>query len=224
VRGHTEQAAGGRVAGSVTIGVVDYGAGNRRSVEKALERVGARVALTADHDALGAADGLVVPGVGAFVAAMGRLRAAGLDELVVARARAGTPVLGLCLGMQLLFEGSDELGGDEGLGLLAGRVRALAPGDGLKIPHIGWNEVRFAGASPLLEGLGASAAFYHVHSFAAEPEDPGDVLGTGDYGGPFASVVARDGVFGAQFHPEKSSAAGLALLRNFASICARVGV
>ena len=211
-------------AGGVTIGVVDYGVGNRRSVEKALERVGARVALTGDHDALAAADGLVVPGVGAFVAAMTRLRAAGLDELVVARARAGTPVLGLCLGMQLLFERSDELGGDEGLGLLAGGVRALTPGEGLKIPHIGWNEVRFTGASPLLEGLGASAAFYHVHSFAAEPEDPADVLGSGDYGGPFVSVVARGSVFGAQFHPEKSSAAGLALLRNFTSICARVGV
>jgi imidazole glycerol-phosphate synthase subunit HisH len=222
-----EQPAGvrvGGVGGPVVIGVVDYGAGNRRSVEKALERVGARVALTGDHDALCAADGLVVPGVGAFVAAMGRLRAAGLDELIVARARAGTPVLGLCLGMQLLFEGSDELGGAEGLGLLAGRVRALSPGEGLKVPHIGWNEVRFTGASALVEGLGASAAFYHVHSFAAEPEDAGDVLGTGDYGGPFASVVARDGVFGAQFHPEKSSAAGLALLANFASICARVGV
>jgi glutamine amidotransferase len=208
----------------VTIGVVDYGVGNRRSVEKALERVGARVALTGDHDALAAADGLVVPGVGAFVAAMTRLRAAGLDELVVAGARAGTPVLGLCLGMQLLFERSDERGGDEGLGLLAGGVRAMAPGEGLKIPHIGWNEVRFTGASPLVEGLGPSAAFYHVHSFAAEPENPADVLGSGDYGGPFVSVVARDSVFGAQFHPEKSSVAGLVLLRNFASICARVGV
>jgi imidazole glycerol-phosphate synthase subunit HisH len=219
--GRAEQSAGGP---AVTIGVVDYGVGNRRSVEKALERVGARVALTGDHDALAAADGLVVPGVGAFVAAMTRLRAAGLDELVVARARAGTPVLGLCLGMQLLFERSDELGGDDGLGLLAGGVRALAPGEGLKIPHIGWNEVRFTGTSPLVEGLGASAAFYHVHSFAAEPEDPADVLGSGDYGGPFVSVVARANVFGAQFHPEKSSVAGLALLRNFASICARVGV
>jgi glutamine amidotransferase len=210
--------------GAVTIGVVDYGVGNRRSVEKALERVGARVALTGDHEALGAADGIVVPGVGAFVAAMTRLRAAGLDELVVARARAGTPVLGLCLGMQLLFEGSDEFGGDDGLGLLAGHVRALSVGAGLKVPHIGWNEVRFASASPLTEGLGASAAFYHVHSFAAEPEDPADVLGSGDYGGPFASVVARDSVFGAQFHPEKSSTAGLRLLRNFTGICARVGV
>ncbi|MGZ6645743.1 MAG: imidazole glycerol phosphate synthase subunit HisH, partial [Solirubrobacteraceae bacterium] len=120
-----------------TIGIVDHGMGNRRSVEKALERVGARVALTADHDALRAADGLVVPGVGAFAAAMRAMRELGLDELVVERAGAGTPVLGLCLGMQLLFDSSTELGGDRGLGLLPGRVVALEPG-ALKIPHIGW--------------------------------------------------------------------------------------
>jgi glutamine amidotransferase len=207
-----------------TIGLVDYGMGNRRSAEKALERVGARVVLTADHDRLGAADGLVVPGVGAFAAAMERLRAAGLDELVVERARAGVPVLGLCLGLQLLFERSAELGGGDGLGLLAGSVEPLAPDPpSLKIPHIGWNVVRFSRPSPLTEGLGEAAAFYHVHSFAAVAADEGDVLGRGDYGGPFVSVVARDNVFGVQFHPEKSSAAGLRLLRNFAAICARVG-
>jgi glutamine amidotransferase len=207
-----------------TVGLVDYGMGNRRSAEKALERAGARVALTADHDRLAAADGLVLPGVGAFAAAMGRLRAAGLDELVVERARAGAPVLGLCLGLQLLFERSSELGGGEGLGLLAGEVRPLAPDPpSLKVPHIGWNVVRFARPSPLTDGLGETAAFYHVHSFAAAPADEADVLGRGDYGGPFVSVVARDNVFGVQFHPEKSSAAGLRLLRNFAGICARVG-
>jgi len=212
------------MSAAATVGVVDYGMGNRRSVEKALERVGARVELTADHERLLAADGLVVPGVGAFAAAMARLRAAGLDELIVSRARAGTPVLGLCLGLQLMFEGSDELSGAEGLGLLRGAVRALSPRDGaLKVPHIGWNEVRFTGPSPLTEGLGASAAFYHVHSFAAEPADEADVLGRGDYGGPFVSVVAREHVFGVQFHPEKSSSAGLALLRNFTTVCARAG-
>ena len=207
-----------------TIGLVDYGMGNRRSAEKALERVGARVALTADHDRLAAADGLVVPGVGAFAAAMDRLRAAGLDDLVIERARAGVPVLGLCLGLQLLFERSAELGGGDGLGLLAGDVRPLAPDPpALKVPHIGWNVVRFTRPSALTEGLGDAAAFYHVHSFAAEPADESDVLGRGDYGGPFVSVVARDNVFGVQFHPEKSSAAGLRLLRNFAAVCARVG-
>ena len=204
-----------------TIGIVDHGMGNRRSVEKALERVGARVALTADHDALRAADGLVVPGVGAFAAAMRAMRELGLDELVVERAGEGTPVLGLCLGMQLLFDSSTELGGDRGLGLLPGRVVALEPA-GLKTPHIGWNEVAFTRGSPLLEGLGERAAFYHVHSFVAVPDEESDVLGRGDYGGPFTSIVGRGDVYGVQFHPEKSSAAGLALLANFTSVCARV--
>jgi imidazole glycerol-phosphate synthase subunit HisH len=204
-----------------TIGVVDHGMGNRRSVEKALERVGARVALTADHDTLRAADGLIVPGVGAFAAAMRAMRELGLDELVVERATQGTPVLGLCLGMQLLFDSSTELGGDRGLGLLPGDVAALQAG-GLKLPHIGWNEVTFTRPSPLLEGLGEHAAFYHVHSFVAIPAEEGDVLGLGDYGGTFTSIVGRGDVYGVQFHPEKSSAAGLRLLANFTSVCARV--
>jgi glutamine amidotransferase len=208
----------------VTLGIVDYGMGNRRSVEKALERVGAAAELTADAERLAAADGLVVPGVGAFPAAMARLREAGLDELIVSRARAGTPVLGLCLGLQLLFERSDELGGADGLGLLAGEVRALEPREpGLKLPHIGWNEVAFTRDSPLTAGLGERAAFYHVHSFAAVPDAEADVLARGDYGGPFVSIVERDNLFGVQFHPEKSSTAGLALLRNFAAICAPLG-
>jgi imidazole glycerol-phosphate synthase subunit HisH len=207
---------------TVTVGVVDYGMGNRRSVEKALERAGARPVVTGDHDALRATDGLVVPGVGAFAAAMERLAAAGLDDLVRERAAQGTPVLGLCLGMQLLFDGSTELGGAEGLGLLPGTVQALVPGDpGLKVPHIGWNAVRFERRSPLVEGLGDEAAFYHVHSFAPLPADEADILGRGDYGGPFVSIVARDPLYGCQFHPEKSSADGLRLLANFAAICAR---
>jgi imidazole glycerol-phosphate synthase subunit HisH len=207
---------------TVTVGVVDYGMGNRRSVEKALERAGARPVVTGDHDALRAADGLVVPGVGAFAAAMERLAAAGLDDLVRERAAQGTPVLGLCLGMQLLFDGSTELGGAEGLGLLPGTVEALEPDDpGLKVPHIGWNAVRFKRRSPLIEGLGDEAAFYHVHSLAPRPADEADILGRGDYGGPFVSIVARDPLYGCQFHPEKSSADGLRLLANFAAICAR---
>jgi glutamine amidotransferase len=204
-----------------TVGVVDHGMGNRRSVEKALERVGARVALTADHDTLRAADGLVVPGVGAFAAAMRAMRELGLDELVIERAAQGTPILGLCLGMQLLFESSTELGGDRGLGLLQGEVTALEAGE-LKLPHIGWNEVTFTRRSPLLDGLGDRVAFYHVHSFVASPADDGDVLGRGDYGGPFVSIVGRGDVYGVQFHPEKSSAAGLRLLANFTSVCAPV--
>jgi glutamine amidotransferase len=123
--------------------------------------------------------------------------------------------------MQLLFDSSTELGGDRGLGLLAGEVVALEAG-ALKLPHIGWNEVAFTRASPLLEGLGEGAAFYHVHSFVALPAEDGDVLGRGDYGGPFTSIVGRGDVYGVQFHPEKSSAAGLRLLANFTSVCARV--
>jgi glutamine amidotransferase len=208
--------------GVVSIGVVDYGAGNRRSVEKAIERAGAHPVLTGDPDALAATDGLVVPGVGAFAAAMTRLRTTGLDAFVVDRARAGVPVLGLCLGMQLLFERSAELGGDDGLALLEGEVVALQPADAaLKVPHIGWNVVRFTGTHPLLEGLDEAAAFYHVHSYVARPQREEDVLGRGDYGGPFVSVVGRERIFGAQFHPEKSSTAGLRLLANFSSLCAR---
>ena len=157
------------------IAIVDYGMGNRRSVEKALARVGARPQITDDHDAIRAADGLVVPGVGAFPRAMANLADRGLDELLRERAAAGAPVLGVCLGMQLLFERSSER---------------------------------------------EAAAFYHVHSFACRPSEPGDVVGRGEYGEPLASVVERGNVSGVQFHPEKSSRDGLALLANFARTCA----
>jgi glutamine amidotransferase len=197
------------------IAIVDYGMGNRRSVEKALEHVGADPRLTADHDTIRAADGIVVPGVGAFPEAMRRFAAAGLDELVVERAAAGVPVLGLCLGMQLLFDSSDEHEGAAGLGLLPGRVRALS---GPRIPHIGWNLVTFERPSALTEGLGEAAAFYHVHSLAPEPASPDHVVGRGEYGSRFVSIVERDNVMGVQFHPEKSSRDGLALLRNFAKV------
>ena len=207
------------------IGIVDYGMGNRRSVEKALERVGARAVLTGDHETLEAADGLIVPGVGAFPAAMERLRATGLDEMIVRRARAGTPVLGVCLGMQLLFERSVELSGDTGLALLPGEVVDLHPDPPtLKIPHIGWNVVTMTRESPLTEALPDRVAFYHVHSFVVRPAEASDVLGRGDYGGPFVSIVARDVIYGVQFHPEKSSTHGLALLQNFTAICARTPV
>ncbi len=203
-----------------TIGIVDYGAGNRRSVEKAVERVGARAVLSADHDALRGADGLVLPGVGAFPAGMALLREGGFDELLCERAAAGVPIFGACLGMQLLFDGSSEHDGAEGLGLIAGTVRPLqAPG--LKLPHIGWSDVRWTGASALLDGLPDPATFYHVHSYVPHPDDEADILGVSDYGGPFASVVARGNVFGAQFHPEKSSTHGLRLLANFAALAAR---
>ena len=203
------------------IAIVDYGMGNRRSVEKAFEKVGARPSLTADHDVLRAADGLVVPGVGAFPEAMRRLRAAGLDELIRERAAAGIPVIGLCLGMQLLFERSAEHEGADGIGLLPGTVERLDT-RGQKLPHIGWNMVSWRRSSPLTEGLSDPEAFYHVHSFAPVPADDDVILGTGEYGARFVSFVERGNVFGAQCHPEKSSANGLRVLGNFARLASGV--
>jgi glutamine amidotransferase len=198
------------------IAIADYGMGNRRSVEKALEHVGAAPVITSDPEVLGAADGVILPGVGAFPEAMRNVRALGLVDVL---RRLEVPLLGVCLGMQLLFERSREHEGAAGLGLLPGEVTPLrAP----KRPHIGWNLVSFARESVLTEGLGQAAAFYHVHSFACRPSDPGDVIGRGEYGEPFASIVGRGTVFGVQFHPEKSSKDGLALLANFARVCTRV--
>jgi glutamine amidotransferase len=205
----------------VEIAVLDYGMGNRRSVEKALEHVGARVTVTRDHDELRAAAGRVVPGVGAFPRAMENLHALGLDELIRERVSAGTPVLGICLGMQLAFDSSTELGGAAGLGIVPGEVVALEPG-ALKLPHIGWNEVRFTKPdSPLVADLPESCAFYHVHTFAAAPASESYVLGVAEYGQRFVSAVERGSFYGVQFHPEKSSAAGLRLLANFARVCIR---
>ena len=231
----------------VEIAVVDYGMGNRRSVEKAFEHIGASVTVSSDHDRLRSAAGLVVPGVGAFPRGMASLRELGLDELLRERLAQGIPVLGICLGMQLAFERSTEQGGTTGLGLIAGEVRQLpragtrsgAHPEGhtqrahgrqagehgtLKLPHIGWNEVSFTSSSPFTEGLPQRCAFYHVHSFAPVPTEREDILGEAVYGAPFVSVVARGGFYGVQFHPEKSSAAGLRLLANFARICARAAV
>jgi imidazole glycerol-phosphate synthase subunit HisH len=196
------------------IGICDYGMGNRRSVVKAFERVGADVRTTDDLDVLERAEALVVPGVGAFPQAMDELRARRLDKLVRRRAAEGVPVLGICLGMQLLFESSEEHGGAEGLGLLPGTVRYLrAP----KLPNIGWNLIEWERESALSEGLSGRRAFYHVHSLVPDTDA---VLGWGEYGERFASVVGRDNVYGVQFHPEKSSADGLALLENFTRLAA----
>jgi glutamine amidotransferase len=203
----------------VDIAVVDYGMGNRRSVEKALEHVGVPARMSSDPAELRDADGLVVPGVGAFPRAMQNLRDLGLDELIRERVASGTPVLGICLGMQLAFDSSVEQGGTTGLGIIAGEVTALSPGP-LKLPHIGWTEVRFTRPdSALIAGLPGECAFYHVHSFAAVPAREEDILGVAEYGAPFVSAVQRGSFYGVQFHPEKSSAAGLRLLANFARIC-----
>jgi imidazole glycerol-phosphate synthase subunit HisH len=199
----------------VTVALVDYGMGNRRSVEKALEHVGARVARTADRREIAAAEAIVLPGVGAFPEAMRRLQALRLVDTIRERAAAGVPLLGICLGMQLLFDSSEEHEGAAGLGLLPGTVVRLDAA-GLKVPHIGWNTVTFERPSTLTEGLGDAAAFYHVHSYACRPREESDVVGRGEYGERFVSIVERGNVMGAQFHPEKSSLDGLALLRNFA--------
>ena len=203
------------------IAILDYGMGNLRSVEKALAKVGAATARTDDHDAIRAADGLVLPGVGAFPEAMSRMDERGLSDLVSEEAAAGKPVLGICLGMQLLFDSTSELGGAEGLGLLPGDVHVLET-RGLKAPHIGWAPVRWEADSPLTRDIPSEEPFYLVHSFAPRPAVERDVLGTAEYGERFVCAVQRDNVFGFQFHPEKSSGAGLRLLENFASICAPV--
>jgi imidazole glycerol-phosphate synthase subunit HisH len=201
------------------IAIVDYGMGNRRSVQKALEHVGARSVISREPGELRSADALVVPGVGAYPLAMRNLRELGLDELIRESALAGTPLLGICLGMQLLFDRSEELEQVEGLGLLRGAVTPLET-DGLRLPHIGWNEVRFERRSSLSTGLPAGGCpFYHVHSFAARPQDQADIVGTSEYGERFATIVEEGLVFGVQFHPEKSSTHGLRMLANFVALC-----
>ncbi len=194
--------------------------GNLRSVEKALEHVGVAATITADGGEARAADGLILPGVGAFPRAMERIRELGLDELIAERREAGVPILGICLGLQLLFDSTTELGGAEGLGLLDGTVAEL-DADGLKVPHIGWSPVRWERESRLTEGIDSETPFYFVHSFAPRPA-PGELLGSAAYGSRFACAAERGNVFGVQFHPEKSSAAGLRLLSNFAGVCASV--
>jgi imidazole glycerol-phosphate synthase subunit HisH len=201
------------------VAILDYGMGNLRSVEKALERVGAGAEITNDADRVRAAQGVILPGVGAFPRAMGRVRELGLDGLVAERLEAGVPVLGICLGLQLLFEGSVENQGADGLGLVTGRVEPLSA-DGLKVPHIGWSPVRWQHASQLTDGLRSETPFYFVHSYTPRPTTAQDVLGTAAYGERFACAIERPPLYGVQFHPEKSSSAGLRLLENFARICA----
>jgi imidazole glycerol-phosphate synthase subunit HisH len=199
------------------LAILDYGMGNLRSVAKALEHVGAEPELTNDHARVREADGIVLPGVGAMPRAMEHVRRLGLDELLHERVEAGVPLVGVCMGMQLLFESTAELGGAEGIGLLEGAVEPLdAPG--LKVPQIGWNPVSWRRESPLSAGLPNPCAFYHANSFAPRPSRAEDVLGTADYGSEFVSAVARPPVFGVQFHPEKSGEAGLELLANFVRI------
>ncbi len=194
--------------------IVDYGVGNLRSVQKGLERVGAE-AVVSDHAAvLDAAQGVILPGVGAFGDGMDNLVARRLVEPVLRQVEAGKPLLGICLGMQLLFDESEEMGQHQGLGLLPGRVVRFPEGD-LKVPHIGWNQL-VGIRGPVLEGIRDESYAYFVHSYYALPQEPADVLATTEYGFDFASVVGRGKVWGVQFHPEKSQEVGLRLLENFA--------
>lgn len=207
------------------IAVIDYGAGNLRNVCKALEHVGARLTLTDDARAIARADKVVLPGVGAFADCQHGLKSRGLFEPLRELVRAGKPLLGICVGMQLLFDAGEEMGEWEGLGLIGGRVvRFHGPAfDGqhaLKVPHIGWNQLAVRREHPLVGGIASGGYAYFVHSFHPEGVDPAHVLTTTDYGSDFASVVARDNVWGIQFHPEKSQDVGLRMLRNFVELAA----
>ncbi len=198
-----------------TIAVVDSGSGNLRSVERALAHVGGAPQLTADPDAVRRADLVVVPGQGAFADCMVQMQRRGLGEAVREAVRAGRPYLGICLGLQILFEESEEHGPVPGLGLLRGRVVRFRGGQGLKVPHIGWNQVRARRDEPLLAGVPDAAHFYFIHSYCAAPAEPDLVALTCDYGGEFCAAVRRDNLFACQFHPEKSQAMGLRVLTNF---------
>ena len=200
------------------IAIIDYGMGNLRSVQKAIEAVGHSAEVTADPDAVRRADRVVLPGVGAFADAIDALRRTGLAEAFVEAVQAGKPCLGVCLGLQLLFDASDEDGEHAGLGLIPGRVVRFASQPGLKVPHMGWNTLRVRRPSPLLEGLGAAPSVYFVHSYYAQPADEADVVAEADHPGPFAAMVARGNLAAAQFHPEKSQAVGLAMYANFARL------
>jgi glutamine amidotransferase len=204
------------------IAVIDYGMGNLHSVSKAVERLGYPVAVTSDPAAIRAADGAILPGVGAFGDAMANLRDSGLDAVVKEYAASGKPLLGICLGMQLLFTESEEHGRHEGLGLLPGRVVRFQ--GKYKIPHMGWNELSFVGESPLLQGL-EPGHVYFVHSYHALPERKEDLLAVTDYHQPVTAIVGRGSLFGMQFHPEKSGELGRRLLLRFLgqTAAARVG-
>ncbi|MBI3321634.1 MAG: imidazole glycerol phosphate synthase subunit HisH [Candidatus Omnitrophica bacterium] len=205
--------------------VVDYGMGNLRSVSKALESLGAEVRISSNPQDVARASKLILPGVGAFPAAMRELAARGLVESVRQAIAKGTPYLGICLGLQLLFESSDEGQGAAGLGVLRGRVRRFpVNGDvGLKVPHMGWNQVtrrqkaegKRQNGCPVLQGILDGSFVYFVHSYYAEPKDPSMTALETDYGGRFASMVWRGNLYATQFHPEKSQAVGLKLLENF---------
>lgn len=198
---------------NLNVAVIDYDAGNTLSVTRALKKVGARVDLTPDPEEVAAADAVVLPGVGAFGDCMRKLRERGMDEACIETFRSGKPFLGVCVALQVFFETSDESPGVEGLGILPGKVVRFDVGD-LKVPHMGWNNLDLARPHPVLDGLDGEA-FYFVHSYYPEPAEPADLLGTSEYGATFCAAAGRENLAAVQFHPEKSSLAGLKLYGNF---------
>lgn len=201
----------------MAIAIVDYGMGNLHSVGKAVERLGYEALITGDREAILGADGVILPGVGAFGDAMVHLRENGLDAVMKEAAAGPKPLLGICLGMQLLFSSSEEHGEHEGLDILSGQVVRFAPGE-LKVPHMGWNRLEFCQPeNPLFAGL-EEGHVYFVHSYYAQPEVASDLLAVTDYGHPVTAIVGRGSNFGMQFHPEKSGELGMQLLRNFLAL------
>jgi glutamine amidotransferase len=197
------------------IAIIDYGMGNLRSVSKAFERLGYTVNVTREPRVIADASHVVLPGVGAFPDCMRNLEQMGLIDPIHRALSSGKPFLGICLGLQLLFTESEEFGNHKGLGWIRGRVVRFK-GNGLKVPHMGWNTVTIKKPAPVFDGIPADAMVYFVHSYYVAPEDPGLIATTTEYGGPFASSITAGNVFACQFHPEKSQAVGLMLLRNFA--------
>ncbi len=200
-----------------TIAIIDYGAGNLRSVRNAFTFLGANVITVSTQDQLDGVAKIVLPGVGAFGAGIDALRTAGFEEPLKEAAASGVPIFGICLGMQYLFESSDEMGEHRGLGLLPGRVTRFANG-ALKVPHMGWNQLHIRRDHPLLAGVDSGAYAYFVHSYYVQSDEPSDVLTVTDYGIEYASVVARGNIFGIQPHPEKSQSVGLRILKNFVEL------
>jgi len=199
----------------VTVAIIDYGVGNLRSVEKAFAATGCDAIISCDESVLRAAQKLVLPGVGAFAACMKAIKERGFDQLVRKKARAGTPLLGVCVGMQVLFDESDEFGSTPGLGLLRGTVRKFR--NELVVPQVGWNRIHQKQRHALFEGIEDGSFCYFVHSFYCQPQDETVVAGETDYSGRYASVVAEGNICGVQFHPEKSQDVGLRMLKNFAT-------
>lgn len=198
--------------------VVDYGVGNLRSVTKALEFLGCEAKLTSDPDEVVKAEKLVLPGVGAFGTGMENLRRLNLIEPIKDAVKRGTPLLGICLGLQLLFEESEEMGQHEGLKLVRGKVVRFPEIDGIRIPHMGWNSICIRKREPLFVGVPDESMVYFVHSYFPVPEDESVVAATTEHGVEFVSAIAVDNIFGTQFHPEKSSQVGLQILRNFINL------